>query len=211
MAGTFGWTILHLLRNPETLSAFETEIARNPCTEDGAYPLKSMPFSQACIRETGRLYANAISLRYVTRELVGPDGTIIPKGLVAASPLAVHQDPDLYAQPSKWNPSRFMPSEDGTPSHYAKLLKNSEFHMFGSGKHMCPGEKMANTILRGSLWPSLLDNYRLQLIDGLADGEGMDGIGVNPAHGGLGVPYGVRPVFVKLVLREIPLSAAIEA
>jgi cytochrome P450 len=212
MAGIFSWTVLHLLRNPDTLSAFEAEVSRNPCTEKGTYPLKSMPLGEACIRETGRLYGGVISLRYATRDLIGLDGIIIPKGLVAASPVAVHQDPDLYTQPGKWNPSRFMPSQDGTPSDYAKLLKNSGYYMFGSGKHPCPGEKMANTILRGSLWPLLLDNYRLEVIEGLTTGEGVDGVGVEPAHGKtLGTPYGVRPVLVKLLKKEIPLSAAIEA
>jgi sterol 14-demethylase len=151
-----------------------------------------------------------ISLRYAPRDLIGPDGTVIPKGFVSASPLAVHQDPDLYPQPGKWNPGRFMPSADGTPSNYAKLLKNSEFHMFGSGRHMCPGEKMARTILRGSLWPAVLDNYRLEVKEGLVPGEGVDGVGVKPDHGKtLGVPYGVRPVVVKLVKRKMPLSAVI--
>jgi sterol 14-demethylase len=210
MAGIFGWTVLHLLRNPDVLSAFEAEIAANPRNEDGTYQIKSMPLSDACIKETGRLYGHAISLRYAPRDLIGPDGTVIPKGFVSASPLAVHQDPDLYPQPGKWNPGRFMPSADGTPSNYAKLLKNSEFHMFGSGRHMCPGEKMARTILRGSLWPAVLDNYRLEVKEGLVPGEGVDGVGVKPDHGKtLGVPYGVRPVVVKLVKRKMPLSAVI--
>ena len=169
-----------------------------------------MPLGEACVRETGRLYGNAISLRYATQDLAGPDGTIIPKGFVSASPLAVHQDPVLFPQPGKWNPSRFLASEDGTPSPYPELHKKSQFHLFGSGKHMCPGEKMANTILRGSLWPALLNKYRLKITGGLNEGEGVDQVGVKPDHGKtLGVPYGVRPVFVKLLKREIPLSAVI--
>lgn len=207
-AGNHAWTLLHLLCNPDQLSSFEAEIAANPPGNDHVYPMKNMPFSEACLRETGRLYQNIASVRYAARDLCGPGGQVIPKGLVAISPLAVQQDPDLYENPGKWDPRRFLPAEDETPSNYSKLVKNSEFVQWGGGANRCPGERFVNCLLRGSLWPALVDNYRVEVTDGLIEGEGVDGVGVKANYGeSLGTPYGIRDISIKVTKRVVPLSA----
>lgn len=174
--------------------------------------MKNMPFGEACLRETGRLYQNIASVRYAARDICGPGVKVIPKGLVAISPLAVQQDPDLYENPGKWDPRRFLPAEDGTPSNYLKLVKNAEFVQWGGGANRCPGERFVNCLLRGSLWPALLDNYRVEVIDGLVEGEGVDGVGVKANHGeSLGTPYGIRDISIKVTKRVVPLSAMTSA
>ncbi|KAJ9106832.1 hypothetical protein QFC19_002960 [Naganishia cerealis] len=219
---TFAWTLLHLLRNPEHLASFEAEVGSNPPDVDGIYPIKDMPFSQACLRETGRLYNNLITLRYAQNDIRTPSGFIIPKGFVASSPLTVAMDPELYEDPGKWNPRRFLPQaagegEDGENKNvprksYATRLRDYEFVQFGAGKHACIGEKMTHSLLRGSLWPTLVDHYSLQLVgseNGLVEGVGMDGVGVAPNHGeSLGTPVGMNEVYIKVTKREVPLSLA---
>lgn len=170
-----------------------------------------MPFAEACLRETGRLYQGIASVRYASRDICGPGGKVIPKGLVAVSPLTVQQDPELYENPGKWNPRRFMPPENGTPSEYSKLVKTCEFVQWGGGSNRCPGERFVNHLLRGCLWPALLDNYRVEVAqEGLVEAEGVDGVGVKPNHGeSLGTPYGIRDVSIKVTRRLVPLSATI--
>jgi sterol 14-demethylase len=210
IAGTWAWTLLHLVRNLEAMASFENEIAQNAPDQHGIYPLKGMPFAEACLRETGRLYTNLLTARYVTREMCGPDGIIIPKGWAVASPMAVHRDPDLYDSPDRWDPLRFLPGADGTPSNYSTLLRNVEYHQFGVGNHACPGERLSRSLLQGTLWPSLLDNYQLEVVSGVKDGEGMDGVGVKPDWGkNLGTPYaGEHEVFIKVTKRAVRLSDA---
>lgn len=210
IAGTFAWTTLHLIRNPQAMARFETEIAQNTPSQHGIYPLKNMPFTKACLRETGRLYTNLLTVRYVTGDMRGPDGIIIPKGYAVASPMAVHRDPNLYDNPDKWNPGRFLPGADGTPSDYTTRLRNVEFHQFGIGNHACPGERLSHSILRGALWPTLIDNYEVEVVGGLVEGEGVDGLGVKPDWGkNLGTPYaGKREVFIKVTKRATRLSDA---
>ncbi|KAJ9111174.1 hypothetical protein QFC20_002668 [Naganishia adeliensis] len=180
-----------------------------PC--DSEYTLYfSMPFAEACLRETGRLYTNLLTARYVTREMCGPDGIIIPRGWTVASPMAVHRDPALYDKPDKWDPARFLPAADGTPSDYSTKLRNVEFHQFGVGNHACPGERLSRSLLQGSLWPSLLDNYQLELVGDIVDGEGVDGVGVKPDYGkNLSTPYaGEHEVFIKVTKRTVRPSDA---
>ncbi|KAJ9101097.1 hypothetical protein QFC21_003315 [Naganishia friedmannii] len=203
-AGTFSWTLIHLLRNPDMLAEFEEEIKANPRV-NGSYPIKNMPFSEACMRETGRLYTNLMMMRYIPQDVTTPEGIIIPKGWVAGSPIATQQDPELYDQPEKWDPRRFLPN--ASTSSYSSKFRNNEFVQFGYGKHACLGEKITHALLRASLWPELIDNYHVELVDGVVDGEGIDGVGVKPNYReNMGTPFGVREVNIKITKRAIRLS-----
>lgn len=209
--------MLHLLRNPEQLAAFEAEVKANPPV-DSIYPMKDMPFSEACLRETGRIYNNLLILRYVPRDIRVPSGLVIPKGLVAISPATVQMDPELYEEPGKWNPQRFLPSletargdvQDASNRSFATLSRNYQYVQFGGGKHVCSGEKLTHTLLRASVWPTLIDNYHLEVVGGITEGEGVDGVGVMPDHikNSLGTPYAANEVYVKVTRRETPLSSA---
>jgi sterol 14-demethylase len=200
-AATFSWTVLHLLRNPHLLAQFEDEIRRNR-PNDGVYPTKHMPFSEACMRETGRLYTNLLLVRYATHDLMTPDGKVVPKGWVAASPLATQQDPTLYTRPKEWDPARFL-----SPDDYSSKFRHNEFVQFGYGKHVCLGEKLTHSLLRASLWPALFDGYQVEIVDGVVEGEGVDGVGVKPNFGqNLGTPFGIREVRVRVRKKAVKLT-----
>ncbi|KAJ9101098.1 hypothetical protein QFC21_003316 [Naganishia friedmannii] len=202
--GTFAWTLLHLVRNPDLLAEYENEIRSNPPL-GGRYPIKTMPFSEACLRETGRLYSNLVNLRYVFRDMVAPGGIIIPKGWLAASPLVTQRDPELYPHPEEWEPHRFLSNDPATS--YASKFRSHEFVQFGYGRHACLGEKLVHCLLRETLWPTLIDNYRLEVVDGVIAGEGLSNVGVDVTFSeGLGTPFGEREVWIKVTKRDVPLS-----
>jgi sterol 14-demethylase len=202
--GTFAWTLLHLLRNADLLAEYENEIRSHPPLE-GRYPIKSMPFSEACLRETGRLYTNLVLLRWVYRDMVAPGGIIIPKGWLAASPLVTHRDPEIYPRPEEWDPHRFL--SDDTATSYASKFRNHEFVQFGYGRHACLGEKLTHCLLRETLWPTLIDNYRVEVVDGVVAGEGLSDVGVEATFSeGLGTTLGEREVWIKVTKRDVPLS-----
>jgi hypothetical protein len=90
------------------LAELEQKIKANPPI-NGSYPINNMPFSEACMRETGRLYTKLIMImRYPAQDATTPEGIIISKGWVAGSPIATQQDPHPYDQPEKWDPRRFL-------------------------------------------------------------------------------------------------------
>ncbi len=130
------------------------------------------------MRETGRLYTNLLLVRYATRDLMTPDGMVIPKGWIAVSPLATQQDPTLYPHPEKWDPHRFLGSSE--LGDYSSKYRNNELVQFGYGKHACLGEKLTHALLRASLWPTLFDGYQVEVVDGVIEGEGIGGVGVKP-------------------------------
>ncbi|KAJ9096742.1 hypothetical protein QFC21_005012 [Naganishia friedmannii] len=206
---TCAWALLHLLRNPEHLMAFEDEVKANPPV-DGIYPIENMPFGEACLRETGRLYNNSVMLRYAQHDIQTPSGLILPKGWIATSPVTVQMDPDLYYKPGKWNPRRFLPSTAGEDLH-ASRFRNYEFVQFGAGKNVCSGIKLTHSLLRTSFWPALLDNYQLEVVpNSIVEGEGTDGVGIMPNHAeNLGTAFGVTEPYVKVTKREVPLSSMV--
>lgn len=210
MDATCAWMLLHLSRNPESLTAFEAEVKANPPV-DGVYPLTNMPFGEACLRETGRLYNNSLILRYAKHDIPTSGGLVIPKGWVAISPVTVQMDPELYDEPNKWNPGRFLPLATGE-DRYAIRFRNYEFVQFGAGNNVCPGIKLAQSLLRASLWPALLDNYRIELVqDSIVKGQGIDGVGILPNYAEtVGTASGVTEPYIRVTKREVPLSSIVD-
>lgn len=200
-AATFSWTLLHLLRNPAHLTTHLDEISTHPASVDGVYPWREMPFAGSCLRETGRLYTNLLMFRFLPRDVLAPDGTLFPKGWVAVSPITTQRDPSLFDNPDRWDPTRFL---DGScPFH----LRSAEFIQFGLPPHACLGEKFTYSLLRGVLWPTLLDGYEVELVEGVEEGEGVDGVGVAPNwKESMGTAVGMREVFVSVTRRKETLS-----
>lgn len=200
-AATFPWTLLHLLQNPSHLATLRSEITAHPPSTHHVYPYRAMPFAEACLRETGRLYTNLLMLRFLPNDVVAPGGRLIPRGWVAISPLATQQDPLIFEHPQQWNPERFLYGS------YASMFRSNGFVQFGAGAHACLGEKFTYSLLRGVLWPMLMDGYEVELVNGTTAGEGVDGVGVAPNYReNLGTPFGVREVHIRVVRRQERLS-----
>lgn len=207
---TCAWTLLHLLRNLESLIAFEAEVKANPPV-NGIYPMSKMPFGEACLRETGRLYNNPIIVRYNKEDFETSSGLVIPKGWVAISPVTVQMDPEFYDEPDTWSPRRFLPLAGGGDL-YAKRFRDYAFVQFGAGNNVCPGIKLTNSLLRASLWPALLDNYRLELVqDSIVEGKGIDGVGILPDYAkNVGSAPGLTEPYIRVIKREVPLSSTVK-
>ncbi|KAL3209675.1 hypothetical protein MRX96_038097 [Rhipicephalus microplus] len=110
---------------------------RQPTWEDK----NKMPYTMACIWEMYRW--KTVSPLGVPRGC-GEDTTFdeyfIPKGTtVIPNVWAVHNDPTLWKEPSKFDPTRFF-KEDGS------LIQPKPEHLipFSIGKRMCPGEILAS-------------------------------------------------------------------
>jgi cytochrome P450 family 135 len=117
------WAIELLARHPEELERLEADVAEG----DGAY-------LDAVIKETLRLRP-VISL--VLRKLVEPmeiGGRLLPAGVsVAPSIYLMHRRPDIYPEPERFRPERFLEQPAGT---YTWIP-------FGGGVRRCLGGAFA--------------------------------------------------------------------
>lgn len=117
------------------------------------------------------------------------------------SPITAQRDPALFDNPETWDPTRFLDDS------YAEKFRSAEFVQFGLPPHACLGERFTYSLLRGVLWPTLLDGYEVELVEGVREGEGVDGVGVaSNWRESMGTAVGVREVFVKVTKRQDRLS-----
>ena len=132
------WAFLLLDRNPEVRDRLEAELGavladRVPSPADAAV----LPFTQAVVNETLRLYPPA----YVTgRETIRPTtigGVRLPKGhIILISMQAAHRDPRFFSEPDAFRPERWL---DGLE----KRLPRGAFIPFGMGSRKCIGASFA--------------------------------------------------------------------
>src|SRR6266496_5460068 len=124
---TFVWSLLHALRT-SLLSTLRQQ--------------KSKDLLEATIRETGRLYTNYLLLRKitVTQNIMGHR---VPKGtVVACSPLVTARDPNLFPDPDKFQPERWLIGSELDENHIKRVHRSGASNQFGKGQHACKGEKL---------------------------------------------------------------------
>jgi len=137
---TITWLLAFVINNPEAQKKMHEELDR-VIRNDRMITVadkSQLPYTNAVVMETQRC-ANIIainSLRKTTRETT-INGYVLPKGTVVIPQISVLMiDPDIFPEPKKFNPSRFI-DENGQLKHYSELMP------FSVGKRQCPGEALA--------------------------------------------------------------------
>ena len=104
--------------------------------------LPSLPYTRAVVDEALRLYPPAW---VITRQALQDDdlaGTAIPAGtLVVISPWLAHRRADVWPDPLRFDPTRFLDGPAGTGRRAA--LPRGEYLPFGVGPRLCIGREMA--------------------------------------------------------------------
>ena len=159
-ANTLAWSLALLSAYPAARQRLEEELDavlgdRDPDAGDAP----SLPWAQAMVAETLRLYPPAWTIE---RDALAGDtvaGTPVPAGsLVAISPYLVHRHPGFWPDPAGFDPRRFLPggSADAATRHrYA-------FIPFGGGRRACIGSAFAE-LEAVLILATITRRYRLEL------------------------------------------------
>lgn len=121
--------------------------------------LTQLPYLNAVLRESLRIYSPlpAFEPRVCTSDTI-IDGYDIPAGtVVGMSPYCVHRDENVYPEPLKFAPERWLTAEglligESDP-------RNKYFWAFSSGARMCIGMHLANAEML-TLVATVLRKYR---------------------------------------------------
>jgi sterol 14-demethylase len=121
--------------------------------------LKQLVQLEACIKEAERLHPPLIMLM---RKALAPfefAGRVVPAGdLVLVSPAVSHRIADVFAEPTSFQPERFLPGrEEDRRTPYALIG-------FGGGKHRCIGLAFAYQQVK-VIWSTLLKHYAFSLVE----------------------------------------------
>ncbi|KAL7300798.1 hypothetical protein TKK_0006772 [Trichogramma kaykai] len=175
---TLEWAVILMLHNPEHAKAVQEELdqvvgrSRNPTLAD----LPFLPRCEATIMEIMRITSIVpLGTTHSTSRDVLLSGHLIPKGTQVIPLLhAIHMDEELWDEPQKFNPSRFLTTDN-------KVHKPEFFIPFGAGRRMCLGEVLARMELF-LFFSTLLHTYDLTVPEGheLPSLKGNTGITVTP-------------------------------
>jgi cytochrome P450 len=168
-SNTIEWAMAELLQNPEAMRKLQEELGTvlgsKSQVEDS--DIDKLPYLRAVIKETLRLHSVVPLVSYRAQATVQVQGYTIPEGSnVLVNVWAIHHNPDVWKEPYKFLPERFLEKE------VEFLGRNFEFIPFGSGRHICLGLPLANRMLHLMLG-SLLHRFDWELPE-LETGNGLD-------------------------------------
>ncbi|MET9544768.1 cytochrome P450 [Streptomyces sp. NPDC006627] len=132
------WTLYLLARHPEVLKRVRHEIdtvlgERSVRFED----LPHLPYCLQVFKEAMRLYppAAVIPRQAIKDTVVG--GYAVPAGtMVFLNAFSLHRNPDVFADPERFDPDRFSRERE-------KALPKGAYLPFGTGGNVCPGSHLA--------------------------------------------------------------------
>jgi len=132
------WTWHLLAQHPEAEAKLHTEIDRVLAGRAPAFSdIQALPYTEAVIKESMRLYPPAWSLARTVRSDFEIRGYRIPAGAnLVMSQWIMHRDPRYFDQPEKFAPERWL--NGGS----AKLPRFAYFP-FGGGPRQCIGAAFA--------------------------------------------------------------------
>jgi cytochrome P450 len=137
---TLLWLLWHLAAHPEAQKRVVDELRTVPQHDNFLANSSSLklPFLDACIRETLRLYSPI----HVGRRCVQDDhfeGIDIPAGTdIAANMWFIHRDAKNWTDPHEFRPERFLNKPNNVPF----------YHPFSMGLRGCPGRVVAYAMIK---------------------------------------------------------------
>ncbi|GFS49391.1 cytochrome P450 3A8, partial [Nephila pilipes] len=141
-ASTLSFVTYQLALNQDVQDKLREEVDETLSANDGKLTydaVQNMKYLDNVISETLRMYPPAIRLERLTEDdyQLGDTGISLPKGTIVTIPVyAMHQDPEFFPEPEKFDPERFTPEERAKRDPYAYLP-------FGAGPRNCVGMRFA--------------------------------------------------------------------
>ncbi|KAK9131926.1 hypothetical protein Scep_011454 [Stephania cephalantha] len=143
---TLEWAMSLLLNHPEILRKALYEVDNNiePHRLLKDSDLSNLPYIQSIIQEALRLYPpGPLLLPHEAAWECKVEQYDVPSGtIVAVNAWAIHRDPNVWPEPDKFMPERFMQSpQQGDNKDTFKFVP------FGIGRRGCPGEGFAMRVM----------------------------------------------------------------
>lgn len=136
------WFFHELGQHPEVQRRFHAEIDQvlggRMASDLSLADIPQLEYTQRIITEVLRKYPLLILMRRARTEVNLGGVHIQPGTEVALSQYALHHDPQLYPDPARFDPDRWLPDR-------AARLPKGAFIPFGAGVHHCPGYSFAET------------------------------------------------------------------
>ncbi len=162
------WTLLLLAQHPRVCADLHDELAGKLRGEPPRVEqLAELPLLDAVVNESMRLLPPSymMFMRRATDEFqLGPYS--LPRGsTIVLSPLVTHHMPEVYADPDRFVPQRWLQSTKPLGPNGPTKPSLFEFMPFGAGPRMCIGAGFAEQEIRLVL-ALIVQRHRLRMLDG---------------------------------------------
>ncbi|BBA90564.1 MULTISPECIES: cytochrome P450 [Mycobacterium] len=158
---TVAWALYLLAEHPAIEQRVHAEI--DPVLAGRAATHADLPrlgLVNRIVTETLRLYPPGWIISRVATADVYLGGHRIPAGAtVIFSPYLIHHRPDLYAEPDRFDPDRWLPER-------ARAIGRNTYIPFGGGTRKCIGDNFGTTEAALAL-ATIAANWRMQRLPGL--------------------------------------------
>jgi sterol 14-demethylase len=158
---TFAWTGILLQQNRQWIDRLRAEQDRvlGDRTDLTLEDLRGMHELEWTIKEVLRMYPPIIvMMRKILNGFDYAGYHIAKDSMVMTSPPLGHRIPEVFADPNRFDPSRFGPEREEDKKSPMSWIS------FGGGKHRCMGIVFAQLQLR-AVWSHLLRNFDFELIE----------------------------------------------
>ncbi|CAN7985409.1 unnamed protein product [Ixodes pacificus] len=134
---TLTWTAYSLALHPEcqekVIEEIDNAVKQNGVTYES---LKDMPYLEAAINETLRLYTpDSLLMRRCTQETSVAGIKVHPGMSIEIAIHGMHRDPEFFPEPDCFKPERFLPENK-------EALVPYTYQAFGAGPRNCVGQRM---------------------------------------------------------------------
>ncbi|OAL42907.1 cytochrome P450 [Pyrenochaeta sp. DS3sAY3a] len=146
---TFTAAIYSLAAEPaKYMETLRAEVTKN--LVDGKIThetIQNLIYMDSFLRESARFNVAGLAAmqRHAKQSFTFSDGTIIPAGAKVVSPSRIlHRDPTSYNNPEDFEGFRFVQTRADLPVlEKTVVTTGTDFHLFGHGRHPCPGRFFA--------------------------------------------------------------------
>ncbi|XP_014784451.1 cytochrome P450 10 isoform X1 [Octopus bimaculoides] len=150
------WILYCLANNPDAQEQLYKEIQSVVGDSETvtAEMLQELPFMKACFKEAVRVYPIVFFISRILQKDVNICGYKVPTGTkVQASLYSISRDINLFSNPEKYDPHRWIRKEPGCRYYYNLV--------FGQGARMCLGRRVAELDIH-LLLTKIIQNYHLE-------------------------------------------------